>query len=101
MFATFVKYNTIFLCGGINFNLDNVSSEAFYYYTKYDNTTTVNTPSKPDKAVSLKQKRKIGYNLMGTKFERLAMMKTRRYSHMGVHYKAGKLSYVYVLGGRT
>lgn len=38
---------------------------------------------------------------MGTKFERLAAMKTRRYSHMGVNYKAGKLSYVYVFGGRT
>jgi hypothetical protein len=46
-------------------------------------------------------KRKVGYNLMGSKFERLALMKTKRYSHMGVHYRAGKLSYIYVFGGRA
>lgn len=34
MFATFTKPNTIFLCGGVNFNFDNVSSEAFLYYVK-------------------------------------------------------------------
>jgi hypothetical protein len=38
---------------------------------------------------------------MGNKFDRLPLMKTRRYSHMGVYLKVGKLGYVYVLGGRT
>ena len=28
-------------------------------------------------------------------------MKSKRYSHMGAYYKVGKLSYVYVMGGRT
>ena len=28
-------------------------------------------------------------------------MRNKRYSHMGVSFKAGKLGYVYILGGRT
>jgi hypothetical protein len=63
----------------------------------------VGTPQKigknPNSAIN--KKRNLGNNLMGSKFERLALMKTRRYSHMGVHYKAGKLSYIYVFGGRS
>ena len=38
---------------------------------------------------------------MGINFEKLALMKTKRYSHMGVYLRAGKLSYVFVFGGRT
>ena len=38
---------------------------------------------------------------MGINFEKLALMKRKRYSHMGVFLKAGKLSYVFVFGGRT
>jgi hypothetical protein len=38
---------------------------------------------------------------MGNKFERLSLMKMKRYSHMGVYLKAGKLGYIYILGGRT
>ncbi len=28
-------------------------------------------------------------------------MRNKRYSHMGVFFKAGKLGYVYIFGGRT
>lgn len=45
MFATFVKYNTIFLCGGVNFNFDNVSSEAFLYTIK-DEPNVISSPQK-------------------------------------------------------
>lgn len=67
----------------------------------------INTPQKIDKGSTantlntFKKQRRIGNNLMGSKFDRLAFMKYRRYSHMGVHYKAGKLGYIYVFGGRT
>lgn len=50
---------------------------------------------------SFKKQRRIGNNLMGSKFERLSMMRNKRYSHMGVFLKAGKLGYVYIFGGRT
>lgn len=38
---------------------------------------------------------------MGSKFDRLPYMKTKRYSHMGVYYRVGKLKYIYIFGGRT
>lgn len=100
MLATFIKYNTVFLCGGVNYGFDNVSNEAFLYYVK-DDPVNLNTPQKPDKGNSFKKQRRIGNNLMGSKFERLCCMKTKRYSHMGVFFRAGKLGYVYVFGGRT
>ena len=31
MFATYIKPKVIFLCGGVNFDFDNVSNEAFLY----------------------------------------------------------------------
>lgn len=34
MLATFIKYNTVFLCGGVNYAFDNVSNEAFLFYIK-------------------------------------------------------------------
>ena len=33
MFATYAFKDTIFLCGGVNFDFDNVSNEAFIYKT--------------------------------------------------------------------
>jgi hypothetical protein len=59
MFAVFVKSNVIFLCGGVNYQFDNVSNEAFFYYTKNDNVSSVNTPQQLGKSVTNK-KRKIG-----------------------------------------
>ena len=38
---------------------------------------------------------------MGINFEKLALMKNKRYSHMGVFMRAGKMSYVFIMGGRT
>lgn len=38
-------------------------------------------------------------NLLGLKFEKLEYMNRKRYSHMGVFFPMGKLSYVYVFGG--
>ena len=71
MFATFIRHNTIFLCGGVNFGFDNVSNEAFLFQVR-DDQTNLNTPQKPDKSglgvVSMKKKRSIGNNLMGSKF---------------------------------
>jgi hypothetical protein len=102
MFSVFVKSTIIFLCGGVNYNFDNVSNEAFYYYTKSDNLSSLNTPQKMERGgKTIMKKRKVGENLMGSKFEKLALMKTKRYSHMGVFYKAGKLGYIYVFGGRS
>lgn len=90
MFATFIRSNTIFLCGGVNYEFEHVANEAFLYSTK-----EVSSPSK------IRKERSIGNNLMGTRFERLALMKESRYSHMGVFMKAGKLGYIYVMGGRS
>jgi len=33
MYATYIKHNKIFLCGGVNFDFDLVSNEAFIYKT--------------------------------------------------------------------
>jgi hypothetical protein len=69
MFSVFVNSNVIFLCGGVNYNFDNVSNEAFYYYTQSDNPSTINTPQKVERSkIITNRKRNIGYNLMGSKF---------------------------------
>lgn len=47
------------------------------------------------------QQKKLGNNLMGTRFEKLPFMNSRRYSHMGVVMTVDSLKYVYVFGGRT
>lgn len=60
----------------------------------------LNTPQKGDKSTPNK-KRRIGNNLMGSKFEKLPFMKYKRYSHMGAYCKTGKLGYVYIFGGRS
>lgn len=117
MFATFIdgdcsdtyhhkntaNHGLVFLCGGVNFDFNYLSNEAFLYNP---NTETIqehssylqtNTPSKSPQS----RKRRIGNNLMGARFERLSCMKTQRYSHMGVYFRTGKLKYIYILGGRT
>lgn len=66
-----------------------------------DEPVNLNTPHKNEKNATLKKQRRIGNNLMGSKFERLAFMRSKRYSHMGVYFRMGKLGYVYVFGGRT
>lgn len=77
----------IFLCGGINFDFDFVSNEAFIYNTQAMELSGV-------------KNNKLGNNLMGSKFEKLPFMATKRYSQMGVVYSVGLLKYVYVFGGR-
>lgn len=96
MFATYISSNTIFLCGGANYNFDHVSNEAFFFKINTENHHMA-TPSKS----RVKNERRIGNNLMGSKFDRLSFMKNKRYSHMGVFLKVGKLGYIYVMGGRT
>ena len=92
MFATYINSSMIFLCGGANYDFDHVSNEAFLYKVNQDGQPLLNKS---------RQKKRIGNNLMGTKFDKLAFMKNRRYSHMGVYLKIGKLGYIFVMGGRT
>ena len=94
MFATYVEAGQVFLCGGANYDFDHVSNEAFFFRVNQEQ------PSMLSKS-RLKKERRIVNNLMGSKFDRLSFMKHRRYSHMGVHLKVGKLGYIFVMGGRT
>ena len=95
MFATFITPDLIFLCGGANYDFDHVSNEAFFFKVNADHQNVQLSKSR------MKKEKRIGNNLMGNKFDKLAYMKNRRYSHMGVYLKVGKLGYVYVMGGRT
>lgn len=86
MFTTFISPEAIFLCGGVNYNFDYVSEEAFLFRLA---SITQNPPP-----------RRKGYGLVGNKFEKLPCMKRKRFSHMGAHLRIDKLSYVLVFGGR-
>jgi hypothetical protein len=89
MFITFTSDETIFLCGGINYQFDYVSEEAFLFRVA---SITNEEPQA--------RRKKGANNLVGNKFEKLPWMKEKRYSHMGAFFKMGKLSYIYVFGGR-
>lgn len=83
MYVSYLSQSVIFLCGGVNYDFNVISNEAFLY--RANNQEQIAS----------------GNNLMGVQFEKLALMRTKRYSHMGVIYNVGKLTYVFVCGGRT
>lgn len=98
MLALYLNKNMIFLCGGVNYDFDNVSNEAFLYRVHQKSEESAKLP---EMGRNKKKEKGIGNNLMGINFEKLAPMRTRRFSHTGVYYQAGKLGYIYALGGRT
>ena len=84
MLALWLDRNRIFLCGGVSHDFDFVSSESFIF----------------DTGVQKMGSHKLGNNLMGSRFDKLPFMSSKRYSHMGVVYSVGLLTYIYVFGGR-
>jgi hypothetical protein len=53
MLALMLDNQKIFLCGGVTYDFDYISSESFFFDTQADMSITKN---------------KLGHNLMGTKF---------------------------------
>lgn len=86
MLALWLDAEKIFLCGGVSYDFDNISSEAFLFDSRSEQMAGT---------------KKLGNNLMGTRFEKLPFMHVRRYSHMGVVMTIESLKYVFVFGGRT
>lgn len=62
MFITFIEDETIFLCGGVNYEFDYVSEETFFYRVNKSEELQLNSPA------IKRSKRAIGNNLVGTKF---------------------------------
>lgn len=86
MLALWLDHEKILLCGGVSYDFDHISSEAFLFDSRSDAPAGT---------------KKLGNNLMGTRFEKLPFMHVRRYSHMGVVMTIESLKYVFVFGGRT
>lgn len=89
MFITFTSDETIFLSGGVNYQFDYVSEEAFLF----------RVASIANEEPQARRKKNCN-NLVGNKFEKLNCMKHKRYSHMGAYFKINKLGYIFVFGGR-
>lgn len=81
MFGTFFRSDTIFLCGGTTYEIDQVSSESFFY------------------RLNLDKEQNIGTMHRFKKFQNTAPMLYPRYNHFGVFKVQKDDGVIFVFGG--
>lgn len=94
MLALFLQSNLIFMCGGRDYDCFNIKNEA-YFYNVFEEPYKIS--SEMIHSNELNQRTLYRPKYSSNKFEKMASMNKRRYSHTGIY--CSNLKSILVFGG--